>query len=225
VADDPGRQIRKPYLGPKGMRFPFNWTLEEMGLAFMVLLVGMVLLVFVVPAGAVVAAVTWFGGRSVARLTSPDSPRKRFRLIAGLVAVICLLISFHPMTWIGPLFFPLAVVAGLVLPIYVIRHYGRFLNWNRPFRYWLRLPRLVAAGPREMKALEVNVAPLMITAKKDSQPPLTGTIVEKRLVPLETALVLAPQVKRKQRGRHKYIERSPNGFYVGKTEFRVEWTF
>jgi branched-subunit amino acid transport protein len=231
IADDPGRQIRKPYLGPKGMRFPFDWTLEEMALAFTVLLVGMVLLVFVVPAGIVVAWATWVGGRSIAQRTSPDSPRRRFRLIAALVAVVCLVVSANPMTWIRPAFLPVAFLAALALPILVVRGRGRYLDWNRPFGYWLRLPRLVASGPRLRPAIEVNVAPLMLTSTATpvaAEPltaaaapvtatpviaqPLTGAIVEKRLVPLT------------RQPRHKMIERTAQGFRVGRTEYRVEWT-
>ena len=224
IADDPGRQIRKPYLGPKGMRFPFDWTLQEIGLAFVVLVAGMFLLVLVVPAGLVIAGATWAGGRPIARLTSPDNPRKRFRLIAGLVTALCLLISLNPMTWISPLFFPLAVLAGLGLPIFVVRSKGKYLNWNRPFAYWMRLPFKVARGPRELPGHEVNVAPLLLGMDLTGPPTLEPT----RIIS-PPALVIAPPVKRKpvrhQRGRHKLFERTEQGFRVGATEYRVEWTF
>lgn len=247
VADDPGRQIRGVYLGPKNMRMPVDWTFEEWGLALIALVFGTALLVFVIPAGLAIGVAAVRLGRVVGRLTSPDRPRRNFRLFVGAVALLCLLFSSNPMTWLRPLFFPLALLAGLALPIYVVRTHGKYLNWNRPFGYWIRLPRIIAAGPREgqqevtglqqlmlgmdlekadhRRDLEPIVKPAVITSPPKYGKSPKSSDVEYRLVPLE----VAPPVKRatpiRHQARHKMVERTEQGFRVGATEYRMEWRF
>ncbi len=210
-----------------------DWTFEEWGLAFFLLLAGLVLIVFVAPAGALIGLATWRAATVVSRTTSPDSPRKHFWAFCGAVAALCLMISTNPMTWVRPLWFPFALIAAVLLPIYVVRNKGTFINWNRPFGYWLRLPRLVANGPRELTPREFDAGPLMLGMDLDDRhtdlgpvqkietPPKGGKSPHlKELVALE----IAPPVKRRA-PRHKFVERTANGWRVGGTEYRLEWTF
>lgn len=230
VADDAGRQMRRPWLGPKGMRWPMDWEMEEWALAFFVLLAGLVGVVFVVPAGVLVAAITWRVATVVSRRISPEAPQRTFRLFCAAVAGICLMISFDPMTWIRPLWFPFAIIVALLLPIYVVRTQGTFINWNRPFAYWLRLPFIVARGPRLPPPVEVDPSALMLGLDPGSadhatslEPVVKPTVITSPAKGGKSPLILAPPVRRAP--RHRLIERTDQGFRVGGTEYRIEWTF
>lgn len=231
MADDPGRQIRKPWLGPKGLRWPMDWTFEEWGLAFFVLLAGLALIIFAVPAGIVIAVATWRAATVISKRISPETPNATFWLFSLSVAGVCLMLSPHLTTWIKPLWFPVAVLVALLLPIYAVRRVGNVINWNRPVAYWLRLPIIVARGPRREGVIDINPSALMIEAtdrSTDLEPVAKPTVtaspkrgdVEFRTVPLNE---LAPPVKRAP--RHKLVERTAEGFRVGGTEYRIERTF
>lgn len=232
INEDGGRQIRKVWLGAKGLRWPMDWTFEEWGLALLTLLAGLVLLTFIVPAGVVVGAGGYGVARAVSRVTAPEAPRRHFWTILGCVAGACLLFSADPLTWIRPLWIPFAALAAFLLPILAVRWLGPYLNWNRPMAYWVRLPLQVSRGPRQDEPRAIDPSRLTLGMDLRSMDrddlPLTTILSPAKggkppLVRYETEpLVIVPVRKR---ARRQWIERTPDGFRVGRTEYRIEWTF
>lgn len=239
LADDAGRQQKWPYLGPPITRPGAYW-----GVALATLLVGMPLLIFVIPAGLVLAVLAYGGARWASGRINPDDPRVYFKVILGAVALLALLVSAHPSTWINPPHPILAIILGLVLPFVVAEATSRYIDWNRPVQYWLRLPARVASGPRARPARTYDTAPLMLTplADADHSTSLDPIIIPKAIEPARprralTATPLPPPTiehdsmrlvpirhstdgPKRPAGRHKKIERTATGLRIGRTEFQ-----
>lgn len=218
IADDPGRQQRSVWLGPKGVRWPMDWTFEEWAVAFVLLLAGTFLFVFVVPAGVVVGLAAYGAARVVSRRAYPDDPRLAFRLFCGAVAGLCLMISANPMTWVRPLWFPVAVLAGIVLPWRLIPRIAGWVNFNRPIRYWIRIPRLVAAGPRERAEQEISPAALGMGIDLEKASHDRDYTIVRIISPAKTGK--SPAIRK----RTPLIRRERGGYYWYRgTCYHIDW--
>lgn len=221
IADDPGRQQRSVWLGPKGVRWPMDWTFEEWAVAFVLLLAGTFLFVFVVPAGIVVALATYRTARSVADRAYPDDPRLAFRLFCGAVAGLCLMISYHPTTWVKPLFFPLAILTGIILPLRFIPKIAGVVNFNRPIRYWISIPRLVASGPREQVVQEISPAALGMGIDLTQAETERDYTIVRIISPEKTGK--SPAIRHSTRSRFP-IRRERGGYYYYRgTCYHIDW--
>lgn len=219
--DDFGRQIRRPWLGPRGSRWPMDWTYPEWAVGLVSVIFLPLLLMFAIPAGIVVAVAAYFGARTASRLIDTENPRFYFRLVIGCVVVACLLISANPATWWSPLWMPLALLLGLSLPIPIVHRLGPLLDWNRPFGYWASLPGRAARGPRQAKPLQIDPGPLVIKSPASAgrstslDPAISITNVEVPRPPK------AKEPRPPRVPRHKMIERTQTGVRLGRTEYRL----
>lgn len=232
IADDPGRQIRKVWLGPvNSWRWPMDWTFEEWGLGFVSWIVGAVLLCLVIPAGAVIGAGTFWAARTISRVIAPEEPRRTFWTVIVSVAVLCLLISTSPTTWVLPIWLPLAAALSFGVPFLVVRTWGGYVDWNRPIAYWMRLPRLVASGPRQRDEDEIDPARLALDIdlenashdrdldpKVTPPPPPKSKHAAARPKPVKAKITKVAKPK-----RERFIAATDRGHRIGATE--IAWRY
>lgn len=166
-ADDAGRELDPVWLGPKGIRWPFDWSIRRwIFFALTTAVVGL-LFAFALPLALVLGVLVGWGGRSAGRLIDPDRPRRWMWVLVGVsLAFVLLLLPLHALAL--PMPFPFVPFAAVGTGLYATRLYGRLLDWNRPIGFYLRMPRLVAAGPRLRPEREVDPARLVLTAGPDA---------------------------------------------------------
>lgn len=232
IADDPGRQHRRVWLGGDNHRWAWDWSLEEWGVAFVAWVVLGTLLTWVVPVGLLYAYLAYRVARRMSRGLNPDSPRNYFRLIIGLFTVAALLISLNPLFWLKPLWFPLALAGSLLIPGWVVKR-AKPVDWNRPIIYWIRLPFRVASGPRLASDEVIDPTPLALGMDFDRLSDETGDLVPGHL-PVKATITKAPRRATKVdpfekrlvplKGQHstKHIARTERGIRIFNTEYRVE---
>lgn len=166
-ADDAGRELEPVWLGPKGMRWPFDWPVRRwIFFAVTTVLVGL-LLAFAVPLALALGALIGWGGRSAGRLIDPARPR-RWMWIVVIAALLLVLLVLPVRALALPLPLLLVPFAAVGAGLYATRLYGRLLDWNRPIGFYVRMPHLVAAGPRLRPEREVDPARLVLTAGPDA---------------------------------------------------------
>lgn len=158
-ADDAGRQVRKIWVGK-----PFDWTFGEWGLAFFVTLATGFLLAFVLPSALIALGGALWAARTSSRIVAPESPRRWFWTVLGLVTVFLGLLRSDPVAWLLPVPFLLALAATPLVGYLVTRKVGRLLDWNRPVAYWIRLPWRFAARPRLTPGEEIDPQALALEA-------------------------------------------------------------
>jgi hypothetical protein len=176
VADDPGYQVRDVWLGAKNARWPWDWTFPEWTVAFVVFVFGGILITWVIPSALVIALVTWRLARTLSTRINPDEPRRTFWVVVGCVVVVCAVLSLNPLTWIQPLWLPVALVVSFWLPRIAVKRYGQYLDWNRPIAYWLRMPGIVARGPRLLAEDQIDPGRLALGLDLKSLGHETGPI-------------------------------------------------
>lgn len=251
IADDPGRQHRKVWLGAEGHRWAWDWEYDEWIVAFGAFTIGGTLLTWVVPSGVVAGYLTYRLARWVSTSLNPDAPKTYFRTVLACGVGLCLLYSANPITWLLPIWLPLALAGSFLLPWLAVRRV-KIVDWNRPLAYWLRLPFQVARGPRQQNEDVIDPTRLMLEADLDSEEigPIEQTVqfptwagpasltwrtskppVAARITPAPKARPVRTKVdpveKRLvpiEKGQHgtKFIERTPGGIRIGNTEYRVE---
>lgn len=197
------------------MRWPMDWTFTEWGVAFLTLLAGFVLFVFAVPAGVVVGCIAYLTARRTSRLLNPEAPGVYFRVVLGSFLLFSLVVSLNPATWLRPLWWPLAVLLSLVTPFIAIRLYGNWIDWNRPVAYWIRLPRLVARGPRQVPAETTDPTPLTLGIDPASANTDRDYVVTKPKPPVRATISHAK--------RKRIIQKVPGGWLFRGTIYRIEW--
>ena len=237
-ADDAGRQMRQPWLGAKGARWPMDWEYREWALAGATLVLGSVLLIFVIPAVVGAVLLTRWSARIIATRTES---RRNYWVVIGCMGALCGLISPNPITWLRPIFWPVAVLIALILPFRAVKHFGPHLNWNRPIMYWVTLPFKVAAGPRRPQPQRIDVSQFE-TNLTDTE---TGPIEPNRVIVIGRAKTPAAKNAKRKRERTvkatittaptrhvrkrpkvgnmkpaKNIYRVPGGIVIYGTEFR-----
>jgi hypothetical protein len=245
-ADDAGRQIRQPWLGAKGARWPWDWTYSEWGLAAAAFTIGGTLLTWAIPSVVVVFfAIRWLADL-LSRATS--NQKRTYRLVVACLVMLCLMYSLDWRTWVSPLFFPVAIALSFVIPFRAVKLWGRYITWNRPIGYWVRLLFQVAAGPRRKRQQIIDPTPLamnldglgdetdeikpgrIVTVPRPRiAKPKTKPVVKAKIskapkrpakVPMHERSPLKPSAT--PRNRPRLIERTPQGIRVGKTEYRLE---
>lgn len=152
VADDPARQIPRIWTGPS-WRWAWDWTFSEWAIASITLIITLPMMVLVVPSGLVAGVALFYG----ARIANRTLGRRYFwvALLAGLVLLGS--ISLNPLTWVLPVWAPLAIGMSLLVPMFVVRLVGRYIDWNRPVGYWLHTFGQVASGPRQKAVEEIDL--------------------------------------------------------------------
>jgi len=157
-ADDAGRQIRQPWLGAKGARWPWDWTYSEWGLAAAAFTIGGTLLTWAIPS----VVVAFFAIRWLADLLSraTDNQKRTYRLVVACLVMLCLMYSLDWRTWVSPIFLPVALLLSFIIPFRAVKLWGRYITWNRPIGYWMRLPFQVARGPRRNRQRIIDPTPL-----------------------------------------------------------------
>ena len=158
--DDDGRQIRQPWLGAKGARWPMDWTYDEWALGLFGFIVGGTLITWVVPAAVMAFIVIRSAARFISIRNNPHAPRKTYLLVVAMMTTLCLILSVNPMFWIKPIFLPFALVASLFMPSRTVKAYGKYVGWNRPLSYWIAMPFRIARGPRLVPTDTINPAML-----------------------------------------------------------------
>lgn len=158
--DDEGRQIRQPWLGAKGARWPMDWTYDEWALGLFGFVVGGTLITWVVPSAVVAFIVIRSAARFISVRNNPDAPRRTYWSVVAMITTLCLFLSIDPMFWIKPLFLPLALAASLFMPSRTVKAYGKYVGWNRPLAYWIVTPWRIARGPRLVATDTINPAML-----------------------------------------------------------------
>lgn len=156
--DDDGRQIRQPWLGAKGARWPMDWTYDEWALGLFGFMVGGALITWVVPSAVVAFVVIRSAARFISVRNNPDAPRRTYLAVVAMMTTLCLIISVNPLFWIKPIFLPFALAASLLMPSRTVKAYGKYVGWNRPLSYWLAMPFRIARGPRTVPADTLNPA-------------------------------------------------------------------
>lgn len=175
VADDPGRQIRSVWLGPaNSWRWWFDATYAEWGVGFLLAIITIIVLPLVVPLGLLAGAGAYLFARSTARRLSEEHEVTWRRWLFGTSAVFLALLSPSWRTWVLPMPFVLALLVGPILAVLVLRRYGRYIDWNRPFGWWVRLPLAVAAGPRLLDEDEID--PERLLFQIDQTDPTTAEV-------------------------------------------------
>lgn len=166
-ADDAGRELDPPWLGPKGIRWPVDWSVKKWVTFGVVTNVAAMAFAFVLPLALVLGVLAGAGGRSAGRLIDADRPRRwTFAVVIPVLGLVLLLVPLRALALPMPLLLvPFAAVAS---GFWFTRLYGRLLDWNRPIGFYLRMPRLVAAGPRLRPEREVDPARLVLTAGPDA---------------------------------------------------------
>lgn len=229
VADDPGWQFKWPWLGPKGVRWWVTWTVDEWAVAFFCWLFTTLLLLFVIPAGAVAAGITYAVARIISRSLNPESPRRYFWVFATLTGLLLFLLAPSVRTWIMPLWPPFAALFGIGSPFLVIRLAGHFIGWNRPAAYWARLPRIVAAGPRSGVSRRIDPSALALPLMAGLEPTRIDAPLKNGKSPAtaQAAVILPPLTVQKAIAgkpvRRRWIGRHENGFYIGNTRYDILW--
>lgn len=242
-ADDAGRQIRQPWLGAVGARWAWDWTYGEWGLATAAFFIGGILITWVIPSGLVMFFfIRWMAEWITAR-AGQDNPKRTYWLVVGCIVALCVLLSINPLTWLGPIWWPLALITSAFLPFKAVKRWGKYVTWNRPISYWLTLVSKVARGPRKHRPVRVNVRlpdlEQMSHETDEIRPGRIVTIPRPRI----KKTVVKPAVKAKisnvpkrvpkreqrlvpegrpPRNRRRYIERTPTGLKVFGTEYRME---
>jgi hypothetical protein len=166
--DDDGRQIRQPWLGAKGARWPMDWTYDEWALGLFGFIVGGTLITWVVPAAVMAFIVIRSAARFISIRNNPHAPRKTYLSVVAMMTTLCLILSIDPMFWIKPIFFPFAIVASLFMPSRTVKAYGKYVGWNRPLAYWVLMPFRIARGPRLVATDKINPAALGMGLDLDS---------------------------------------------------------
>jgi len=156
VADGAARQMKRVWLGPKGMRWPFDATFVQFGVGVLFVVAYFFLLWLVVPPVIAVGVAVWQFSTRLARLLSAEHEVRTRRLLAGSCWLLLVLLAPNPSLWVFPMPFWLAGPAAAILGVLSVRQVGRFIDWNRPVGYWLAMPRRVAAGPRLRPEREIN---------------------------------------------------------------------
>lgn len=156
-ADDLGRGLDGIWLGPpNSWRWPVDWSFKKWGLFSASLLVSFVLMALVVPMGVVAFAAAWWAARTMAPTLNADAPRRWHWALLGAMGFVLFMLVPHPKVWMLPVWLPLVFVVAPAIGFISVRLYGRYLTWNTPMRYWLRLPRLSAGGPRLQPARMID---------------------------------------------------------------------
>jgi len=189
-SDDAGRQIRQPWLGAVGARWPMDWEYREWGVAFAAFTVGGTLITWVIPAGIVTGAVIHGAARFISRQTAPDAPKRTYRIVVGCMVAVCALLSVDPWTWITPLPWFIALAISPALPFIAVKQWGPLVNWNRPIQYWFRLPGQVASGPRALPQRSIDPSGLALDLEGLGHD--TGDLVPARIVVIPKVRVRKP---------------------------------
>ena len=178
-ADDTGFQYKKVWVGK-----PFDWSFGQWGLWLMVTIAAGLLLIFIAPSAVVAGGLVWWAARLVSRTLAPESPRTWFRSLLGAATVFLVLLRPDPVAWLLPVPFLLALVLTPVTGYVTVRKVGKYLNWNRNFTYWIRLPGRAAAAPRITATEAIDPNPLALEAdlgpdadRTDLTPAVTGKTV------------------------------------------------
>jgi hypothetical protein len=245
-ADDAGRQIRQPWLGAVGARWPMDWTYGEWGLAAAALTIGGTLITWVIPSGLVMFLFTRWVAEWITARAGQDNPKRTYWLVVGCIVALCVLLSINPLTWLGPIWWPLALITSAFLPFKAVKRWGKYVTWNRPIGYWLRLVGQAARGPRKHKPVRARlILPDLEELSHDTdeiKPGRIVTIPRPRLTKPKAKPVVKAKIsnapkrpvkvsKREQRlvpegrpprERRRYIERTPTGLKIFGTEYRLE---
>ena len=236
-ADDLGRQLRRPWLGPtNSWRWEVDWTFAQWGVAALTFVLGGILLVWVVPALAVVGGLTVWGAHVASQNAKEGRETRRFRTVIGAVMAGCALMWPDPLMWIKPVFWPISVLASPVLAYYVVKWIGPYVDWNRPLAYWVRLPLRIARGPRLNKPQTIDPTRLLLEAGPDAherslEPRIRiRKVAPKDIVRKPVDIVNEPvkfvnyhkeQTKPVKIPRARLISRTPYGIQIGSTA--IDW--
>lgn len=221
IADDPASQIPKVWLGPtNSWRWPWDWTYQEWALAVVSFAVGGTLLTWVLPAGAVAAGAALLAARHASRTLAPESPRRWFWTVLGTATLLLAMISPNPSTWIGPIWLPLALLLSPGIPWWTVRTFGRYVDWNRPIAWWIKVPGQVARGPREIAPAELDASGLALNVGKplDPTPDLTPHPVHRITTAPKTGRSPASEVVVKPLKPPRFV-RTDGGLQIGSTEY------
>jgi hypothetical protein len=190
-SDDAGRQIRQPWLGAVGARWPMDWEYREWGVAFAAFAVGGTLITWVIPAALVTGVMIHSAARFISSQAAPDAPKRTYRIVVGCMVAACALFSVDPWTWITPLPWFIALAISPALPFIAVKRWGPLVNWNRPIAYWWRLVGQVASGPRALPQRSIDPSRLALDLETLGHD--TGDLVLARIVVIPKVRVRKPK--------------------------------
>lgn len=156
VADGAARQMRRVWLGPEGIRWPFDATFEQWAVGAVLALADFLLLWLILPPVLVFGLIVWQFSTRLARLIMPDRARLAAWGLGGTAGLLLALLAPNPRAWVLPMPFWLAGPAAAILAVLSVRSVAHFIDWNRPAAYWLGLIRKTAAGPRPYAARQID---------------------------------------------------------------------
>lgn len=162
VADGAITQMRRIWLGPKGIRWPVDFTFGQYGVGAALFLADSFLLWRVLPPVVVFGVIGWFLAVRLGRLLMPERDRLARRGLLVAYWLLLILLAPNPAVWVLPMPWYFAGPVAAVLAWLTVRRVGPYLDWNRPMLYWLALPRRVASGPRLNDTTEIDPEPLRL---------------------------------------------------------------
>lgn len=144
---DPATRLPNIWLGAKGaVRWPFDATFDQWYLGMRLAALSSILFWIIVPQTLVYMSFAWL---IAAKISKSFEEQKRMRLIifGMLTFLIVSFVGFSSM--LRPMNIILAAVFGIVAGVVIAVKLGHHITEERPFRYWMNLPAVIAAGPRE----------------------------------------------------------------------------
>ena len=196
-ADDQGRELDGIWLGPPGSwRWPVDWSFKKWALFAVASLLSLAAMIFIVPFGVILAVCAYQGARWMAPTFNADAPRTWRRILFGALLFVLATVVHSPRVWVLPVFAPLAFLLAPLIGALAVRLYGRFLTWNTPMGYYLRMPRLVAGGPRPLGARTIDPNALALEGGDTNRSLTPTTAVIRPSQPVRVSPALAPPVRR-----------------------------